>query len=219
MAERTPAWGFPLVKKKCWILHSMRPLTIDLGPALRLGIVVRKGKQKSTLFPCLIMEGPLPVPFWKETVCHVRWSPSCPRMAFVSVLLSSPPSPTELGPFLHKDPPSPLYIIQPSYLGRNPVFVCDAPGILHMRAASCCCVTAAIMHSWRVQDLLYWWDEALCCVVRWKKANMVSMNGGVPPSRCANAIMASQYARPGKTDICSVYIWRTENSAKGDSWC
>lgn len=163
------------------------------------------------------MEQPLPVPFTK------RVSLSCVGVSLLSLhgfcfCLSVFSSLSHwAGTLLHKDLPSPLYIIQPSYLGWNPSFVWNVLCILHSWAASCCCVSAAIMQSWRVQDLLYWWDEVLCCVVWWKKANMVSMNGRVPLSCCANAIMASQYARLGKTDIFSIYCWRTENGTKGDS--
>lgn len=35
---------------------------------------------------------------------------------------------------------------------------------------------------------------------------MVSMNSGAPLSCCANAIMASQCARDGETDIFSIYV-------------
>ncbi len=48
------------------------------------------------------MEGPLPIPFEKESVCLVRGSPTCPGSAFVSRFLSSPPSPTEQRPFYTK---------------------------------------------------------------------------------------------------------------------
>lgn len=111
--------------------------------------------------------------------------------AFVSFFLSSSSPPLSRNPFLHKGPSSPLYIIHFSYLGWTPGFVRNVLGIPHSRAASCCRVSAAIMQSWRVQDLPYWWNELLCCVVWWKEANMVSMNGRVPPPCCANAIMAS----------------------------
>lgn len=145
-----------------------------------------------------------------------RGRPPVPaRLLFLTFCLSSLSH--WAGTLLHKDLPSPLYIIQSSYLGWKPGFVWNVLCILHSRAASCCCVSAAIIQSWRVQDLPYWWDGVLCCVAWWKNANMVSMNGRAPLSRCANAIMASQYAGLEKTDIFSIYIWRTENSTKGDS--
>lgn len=163
------------------------------------------------------MKGPLPISFEKESVSVFCWGrPLIPALLLFLAFCLSPPLPLSRDPF-HKDLPSPLYIIQSSYLGWNPSFVWNVLSILHRRAVSCCCVSAAIMQSWRVQDLPYWWDEVLCCVVWWKKAEMVSMNGRAPPSRCANAIMASQYAGLGKTDIFSIYIWRTENGTEGDS--
>lgn len=148
--------------------------------------------------------------FWRGTICHSWGSPSCPCTAFVSRSLSFPPR--RAVTLLHKDLPSRLYIVQSPYLGWNLGLAWNVLGMPHSRAASCCCVSATIMQSWGVQDLPYWWNEVLCCLVWWKKANMVSMNGRAPPSHCANAIMASQYA-----DIFSIYIWRTENGTKGDT--
>lgn len=164
------------------------------------------------------MEGPLPIHCEKRvSICRLLGLPSHPCLAFVSRFLSFPLISHWAVTLLRKDTPSLNYIIQSSYLHWCPSFVWNVPSILLSRAASCCCVSAAIMQSWRVQDLPYWWDEVLCCVAWWKKAKMVSMNGSTPPSRCANAIMASQYDRLGRSDIFSIYIWRTENSTKGDS--
>lgn len=60
------------------------------------------------------MKGPLPA-LQRVSVCFALVSLSLARLLFPCLL-----PPTEQEPFLHKDPPSPLYIIQPSYLGWNP---------------------------------------------------------------------------------------------------
>lgn len=107
-----------------------------------------------------------------------------------------------------KDLPSPLYIIPSSALCEMcSASVTAAP---HPAAPVQCSHNAKLKSSgpsllMRCGPCEVWWGGG------WGgKANMVGLNGRVPASHCANAITASQYARLGKTDIFSLYIWMTE---------